>query len=459
MNAPVLRVFALVVVLFGVLVGFTSRWSVFEAQALRENPNNRRVLLEQLRIKRGVIRSHDGTVLARSRRRSDKTFRRRYPTGGLFAHAVGFSSITYGQAGLEQYYDDALSGRRTELVGVVDSLLSQHQEGDELRTTLDPKAQQVAYQGLAGREGAVVALDVRSGAIRVMAANPTYDPGRPKGGARFNHATQALLPPGSTFKAVTAAAALDTGRYQPDTLISGRNGQVISGAPLNNFGGEDYGDIDLTFALTHSVNTVFGQIGVDLGKKVMGEYMRRFGFFAKPPADYPAEQLAVSAEYRNGKVLPPRSRFIDVGRMAIGQDKLLVTPLQMATVAQTIGNGGVRMQPRLVAKVIDPDGRTLDEPVGEEARRVLSEDTAAKLTAMMKDVVREGTGTSAALEGVEVAGKTGTAELDVTNGINDLWFIGFTDRFAIAVAIERQRGTGGGTAAPIAKTVLEALGA
>ena len=459
MNAPVLRVFALVVVLFGVLVAFTSRWSVFEAEALRENPNNRRVLLEQLRIKRGVIRAHDGTVLARSRRRADKTFRRRYPTGGLFAHAVGFSSITYGQAGLEQYYDDALTGRRTELVGVVDSLLSQRREGDELRTTLDPKAQQVAYQGLAGRQGAVVAMDVRSGAIRIMAANPTYDPSRPKGGARFNHATQALLPPGSTFKAVTAAAALDTGRYQPGTLISGRNGKVISGAPLNNFGGEDYGDIDLTFALTRSVNTVFGQIGVDLGKKVMGEYMQRFGFFAKPPADYPAEQLAVSGEYLEGRVLKPRSRFIDVGRMAIGQDKLLVTPLQMASVAQTIGNGGVRMEPRLVAKVVDPDGRTLDEPVGEEAQRVLSEDTAAKLTAMMKDVVREGTGTSAALEGVEVAGKTGTAERDVANGINDLWFIGFTDRFAIAVVIERQQGTGGGTAAPIAKTVLEALGA
>jgi penicillin-binding protein A len=458
-NAPVLRVFALVVVLFGVLVAFTSRWSVFEASALRANPNNHRLLLEELRIKRGLIRADDGTVLARSRHRKDDTYARRYPAGRLFALPVGFNSITYGRAGLEQSYNDALTGQRTELVGVVDSLLSQRREGDELRTSLDPRAQQAAYQGLAGREGAVVAMDVKTGAVRVMAANPSYDPSRPKGGATFNHATQALLPPGSTFKVVTAAAAIDSGRYEPGSLVSGRNGKVISGAPLNNFGGEDFGPIDLTFALTHSVNTVFAEVGVTLGKATMGDYMERFGFFSKPPLDYPAGQLAVSAEYKGGKVLKPRSRFIDVGRMAIGQDKLLVTPLQMASVAQTIGNGGVRMEPRLVSKVIDPDGRTVDEPTPEEAQRVISADTAAKLTAMMKQVVREGTGTAAALSGVEVAGKTGTAEVDLANGINDLWFICFTPKEAVAVVVERQPGQGGVVAAPIAKAVLEALGA
>jgi penicillin-binding protein A len=461
-NAPVLRVFGLVVVLFAVLVGFTSRWSVFEASALRANPDNHRLLLEEQRIKRGLIRADDGTVLAgnrRHRREDGDTYTRRYPDGALFAQPVGFNSITYGRAGLEQEYNDALTGRRTELVGVVDSLLSRRREGDELRTTLDPRAQQAAYQGLAGRQGAVVAMDVKTGAVRVMAANPTYNPRNPKGGAVFNHATQALLPPGSTFKTVTAAAALDTGRYQPTSLISGRNGKVISGTPLNNFGGEDFGDIDLTFALTHSVNTVFAEVGVNVGKRTMGTYMQRFGFFAKPPMDYPADQLAVSGEYRNGRLLRPGSRFIDVGRMAIGQDKLLVTPLQMASVAQTIGNGGIRMEPRLVAKVLDPDGRTVDTPLGKEAGRVISKGTAEKLTAMMKNVVREGTGTAAALSGVEVAGKTGTAEVDLANGINDLWFIGFTPKTAVAAVVERQPGQGGLVAAPIAKSVLEALGA
>jgi peptidoglycan glycosyltransferase len=144
--------------------------------------------------------------------------------------------------------------------------------------------------------------------------------------------------------------------------------------------------------------------------------------------------------------------------MAIGQDKLLVTPLQMASVAQAIGNGGVRMEPRLVQKVVDPDGRTTDTPLPKRARRVMSATAAGQLTTMMKNVVKEGTGTAAALQGVELAGKTGTAEIDPAAGINDLWFIGFTPEVAVAVVIERQKGQGGVVAAPVAKQVLQALG-
>src|SRR3954454_23699749 len=175
--------------------------------------------------------------------------------------------------------------------------------------------------------------------------------------------------------------------------------------------------------------------------------------------DYPDNQMVPSGEAgRSGRLLSPTSGLIDVGRMGIGQDKLLVTPLQMATVAQTIGNGGVRMKPRLVAKVVDPDGRTIDTPAPDEAERVMSEETAAKLGTMMKSVVREGTATAAALKGVELAGKTGTAEIDISRGINALWFIGFTSDVAIAVVIDHEQGQGGTVAGPIAKQVLEALG-
>jgi peptidoglycan glycosyltransferase len=257
---------------------------------------------------------------------------------------------------------------------------------------------------------------------------------------------------------VTAAAALDSGRYTPDSQISGRNGKVISGVPLQNFGGEDFGPVSLTFALTQSVNTVFGQIGEDLGGKTMRKYMRRFGFDAQPPIDLPSDQIAASGERYKGRVVSPTSKVVDVGRMAIGQDKLLVTPLQMASVAQTIGNGGVRMEPYLVEKGFDADGRTTIDHEPKEAERVLSGSSARALTAMMKQVVKEGTGTAAALSGVEVAGKTGTAELN-NNGLNDLWFMCFTDEHAVAVVVERvQGGTGGTVAAPIAKRVLEALG-
>jgi peptidoglycan glycosyltransferase len=457
-NRPVIRLYVLLIVLFAVLVGFTSRWAVFDAAALRNNPNNHRQVLEEQLIRRGLIRARDGELLAGNRQLSGKRFARRYPTGSLFALPVGYSSFRFGRAGLERYYNDELNGQKNEFAGILDQLGSKTRVGDDLRTTLDPKAQKVAVQALNGHKGAVVAMDVHSGAVRVLAGTPSFDPNNPNRGSTFNLATQGLFPPGSTFKTVTAVAGIDAGRYTPTSLISGRNGKIISGTPLQNFGGEDFGPITLTDALTHSVNTVFGEVGVKLGQPTMAKYMERFGFNAKPPMDYPADQMSASGSYRNGKLIDETSRFIDVGRMAIGQDKLLVTPLQMATVAQTIGNGGLRMEPRLVQRVVDPDGRTLSKPLPQRAQRVMSPATAAKLTAMMKQVVKEGTGTAAALQGVEVAGKTGTAELN-NNGLNDLWFIAFTPTEAVAVVVANVQGGQGGTvAAPIAKQVLQALG-
>jgi peptidoglycan glycosyltransferase len=457
-NKPVGRLFVLVVVLFAVLVGFTSRWTVFDAQALRENPANHRILLQEERIKRGIIRAADGTPLAVSRPIGQGRYARRYPTNDLFAHPVGFFSIDRGRVGIEDSYNDALSGRETTAIGAISRLLGPQDQGDDLKTTLSPAGQKAAYAGLNGRAGAVVALDIHSGAVRVMAATPSYDPNDPKNASTFNRATQGRYPPGSTFKTVTAAAALDSGRFTPTSTLDGRSPQTISGAPLSNFGGEQFGQVDLTTALTNSINTVWAQVGVRLGKARMADYMRKFGFYQDPPMDYPGRQMLPSGEYRNGRLLPPASQFIDVGRMAIGQDKLLVTPLQMATVAQTIGNGGVRMEPRIVERVIDPDGRTVAHPLGKVAERVMSSKAAGALTQMMYRVVNEGTGTAAALSGVKVAGKTGTAEVDPAAGINDLWFIGFTPKDAVAVVIERAHGTGGPVAGPVAKQVLEALG-
>jgi penicillin-binding protein A len=457
-NAPVVRLFALVIVLFGVLVAFTSRWTVFDAEALRENPNNRRVLFEEELIKRGIIRAADGTVLAGNRALPGERFARRYPTGELFAQPVGFTSLDRGRIGLEEYYNDPLTGRRTDAVGALERLLGPRNVGDDLRTTLVPRAQETAYDALGGKNGAVVAMDVKTGAVRVLAANPSFNPDDPANANTFNRATQGRFPPGSTMKVVTAAAALDSGKFTPESTVDGSNGKVISGTPLQNFGGEDFGQVDLRTALTNSINTAWATIAEELGKETMGEYMERFGFYEDPPMDYPDEQMVPSGEYgRGGRLLSPTSDQIDVGRMAIGQDKLLVTPLQMATVAQTVANGGLRMEPRLVEKVLDPDGRTIDEPLPDEAERVMSEKSATELAGMMRNVVEQGTGTAAQLEGVQVSGKTGTAE--VGDGSDDLWFIGFTGRFAVAAMLERQvGGTGGANAAPIAAEVLQALG-
>ena len=471
MNAPLRNSFIVVLLLFGSLVFATSWWTVFAAEDLRENPRNRRALLEEERIKRGRILARDGQVLAQPRPIPGKRFARRYPAGELFSHAVGYSYTNIGRAALEQSQNDPLIGRRTELVGVIDSLLGEDRVGDDITTTLDADAQRVARDRLSGQRGSVVALDVDSGEVLVMASTPGFDPNgidrtqtfqalqRDDSAPLLNRATQGLYPPGSTFKVVTAAAALDSGDYTPNTTVNGRNGKPISGVPLNNFGNADFGDITLTEALTKSVNTVWAEVGVELGGATMRDYMERFGFYADPEVDLPPEEIFPSGVFKRGRRVRPTNDAVDVGRMAIGQGDLLATPIQMAMVAQTVANGGVRLQPHIVKKIVDPDGRTQDEIEPQEAERVMSKASASALTAMMKNVVREGTGTAAALEGVELAGKTGTAELNIEQRINQPWFIGFTSKVAVAVTVERvQAGSGGTVAAPIAKAVLEALG-
>jgi peptidoglycan glycosyltransferase len=473
MNKPVLRLYVLVVLLFGVLVAFTSRWTVFEAEALRDNELNRRELLQEQKIRRGTIRSADGKVLARAVPRQGDTWGRRYPTGALFAHAIGYSYTSIGRAGLERSRNDVLTGERTELVTAFESILGRSNEGDDIRTTLDSRAQQVALDALeaSGHRGALVALGTKTGRVLAMASSPSYDPNGLGDRATFarlnrdeenaplvNRATQNGYPPGSTMKVVTAAAALDSGRYRPDSQVDGSNGKRISGVPLNNFGGEDFGSIDLTFALTNSVNTVWAEVGEKLGGRTMQRYMERFGFYAEPPVDYPDEQMSASGVRKRGDLVPVTDDSVDVGRVAIGQGDLFATPLQMASVAQTVGNGGARLEPHIMARSIDPDGRTVDEVGPEEAEQAISRQTARDLTGMMTKVVEEGTGTAAALQGVDVAGKTGTAELN-TEGLNQPWFMCFTPDVAVAITLERfQGGTGGVDAAPIAKAVLRALG-
>jgi peptidoglycan glycosyltransferase len=475
MSKPITRIYAVFALLFGGLVYATSSSTVFHAKALNDNSLNKRAVLEAARVKRGVIRAADGTVLAQSQREKGGVYRRRYPEGPLFAHDVGYSFTDIGQAGLERTYNDALVGRRTGIDSIFDQLRGRQKQGDDLSLTLDPKAQRTAQDALrsAGNgRGAVVALDPHTGAVKAMASEPSYDPNgldmrgrfaqlnRDASSPVFNRATQSSYPPGSTFKVVTDIAAIDSGRYRPDSTVSGRNGKVISGVPLQNDNGEDFGDIDLTTALTHSVNTVWAEVALHVGQSTMGRYMTRLGFYARPPLDYPADQRQPSGEFSGGRLLSPLSGQIDVGRMGIGQDKLSVTPLQMAMVASAVANGGVLMQPHFGAKTVDRDGRVVDDVRPVQESRVMKSSTAGTVGQMMSQVVREGTGTAAALSGIQVAGKTGTAETGGCSG-NQAWFIAFAPvdrpKVAVAATVECANGTGGEVAAPIAKRVMEAL--
>jgi len=469
-NARITNLFGLVVLLFAMLVGFTSYWSVFHAGALEANRANKRPLLEQQRIRRGLILARDGTVLARNKSTgsgANRFYSRLYPEGSLFPHTVGYNFVSRGNSALERKYNDDLTGKANEFATALDELRGKQREGNDVTTALDPAAQRVAFAGLAGRPGSVVAIEPQTGLVRVMASVPGFDLNAvPDNFARLvqapdapllDRAAQSGYPPGSTFKVVTATAALDSGKFTPNSFLSGKSPRVIDGVPLSNFGGEQFGDISLTTALTHSVNTVWAQVGVKLGKSLMYKYMNRFGFDRKPGIDLPADELRSSGVYSQGNLLGPGDA-IDIGRVAIGQERLQVTPLQMAMVAAAIANGGHLMRPHIVEKVTDPDGRTLRRTKPSEESTVMSETTARALGDMMSQVVQEGTGTAAALQGINVAGKTGTAEKGTAN---QAWFIAFAPvgapRVAVAATVEQTTGQGGTVAAPIAKQVMETL--
>lgn len=478
MTKPIVRLFALFTVLFAVLVGFTAKWSVFEAKSLRDNPLNKRVLLEELEIDRGTIFAHDGTVLAKSVKGQGKSWKREYPTGDLFAQTVGWSFPARGvpDTGTELYRRDPLLGKSDALTAAFGQINGHKKVGNDIKTWLDPEAQRVAMRDLmqaaaedgTGHGGAVVAMDPRTGAVKVMASIPSFAPAdlraarTASGSPLLNRVTQGQYPPGSTFKVVTAVAAIDSGKYTPDSVIDGSNGQPFSGVPLNNDNKEDYPSVNLTDALTFSVNTAWANVATSLGRDTMTTYMRRFGFNRKPELDYPSDQMVASGARYKDSIVPATDYNVDLGRLGIGQDKLAVTPIQMMEVAAAVANKGVLMQPRIGDKIIDPDGRTIRRVRAEEQSRVMKASTAAAVNLMMQRVVDEGTGTAASLEGIRVAGKTGTAQIDPARNITQPWFIAFAPAdnptIAIAVTVERSQGGFGGTvAAPIARDVLEVL--
>ncbi len=374
MNRPIVRLYGLVAVLFALLVAFTSRWTIFEASSLRENPLNKRTLLREERTPRGAIVAADGTVLARSVRgaasspEGEGVYQRVYPTGELFAAPIGYDYIDpdLGSAGLERFRNRELSGEQDDgdLQSVLDQLQGKEPQGEKVITTLVPSAQRAAVRALGEHDGAVVAIEPRSGAVEVMASKPSYDPNAlrspagklaqaremhasPPTRSEVNRVTQFGYAPGSSFKIVTATAAIDTGAYTPESMVAGPDGLVVSGVPLHNDNDASFGPVTLTYALAHSINTVYAQVAEHVGKRTLGRYMERFGFDRKPQLDYPAREMSVSGEHEGEAIVAPTSPRVDLGRMGIGQDKLEVTPLQMAEVAASVADGGRLMVPHL----------------------------------------------------------------------------------------------------------------
>jgi len=474
--------------LLSALVIATTYWQTWANAGLANRQDNDIRLVAQFTIKRGKIYASDGrTVLATNvtRNRAGQTlYFRRYPTGPIFSDVVGYSTQTRNRTGLEQSYNDYLTGSNANLDTVfrsaLDKLKGTTVTGNDLVLTINPAAQALARRLLRGKCGAVVALEPATGRVLVMATNPTYNANLiekrfgvatrtslPCGAPLLNRATVGKYPPGSTFKMVTAAAALDTGRFTPDSPFYDPGYCEEYGKQVRNAGNpeapETFGHVNLTLGFQHSINSVFCNVGKTLGVGVVLDYAKRCGFYSLPPLELPESERVASGLYNPGRLFDPKhpDTQVDPGRLAFGQERLAVTPLQMAMVAAAIGNHGAEMRPQIVERIVSPGGKTITHLQADQLGRPIKRQTADELTRMMELVVTGGTGTAAAIPGIRVAGKTGTAEVGRGN-VHTTWFAAFAPanapRVAIAVVVENQlNGFGGTISAPIAKQVMEAL--
>jgi penicillin-binding protein A len=480
--------------LVAVLIVGTTYWQTWAAAGLADRQDNAIKLVAQFSIKRGQIRAADGEILATNRRKKTKSgqtiYLRRYPKGSLFAHLVGYSTVSRARSGLEASENDFLTGSNTNLKSVIDTTLAKLSgatiKGNTLWLTVRPSAQRVAMQQLAGKCGAAVALDPRTGAVLAMASAPTFNPNqvetnfsaisRIQGACRgaaplVNRATAGLFVPGSSFKAVTAAAAIDSGHYLIDSRFLDKGYCTEYGQKVHNFADqgnvEVFGSVDFLQAFQHSINAVFCEIGQKIGATEILNAAKRFGFYKDPPLETPSSERVPSGLYnqRNQLFDPKNPNQVDVGRLAFGQGPAnahpLVTPLQMAMVAAGVANSGVVMRPYSVARVTAPNGSTISRTKPHKYKRAMRTNTAHDINQMMQAVVTGGTGTAAQIPGVKVAGKTGTGEQSGQPNPNTTWFIAFAPadapRVAVAVVLQNQTGAGGTTAAPIAKAIMEAI--
>jgi peptidoglycan glycosyltransferase len=491
-NKQILRLSVAALVLMSSLIVATTYWQTWASAGLADRQDNSIQRVAQFKIKRGLILASDGrTVLAgvRAKKAAGQTlWYRTYPTRGLAAHVVGYSTIGRSRAGIERSENDYLTASNGNLTtafdNTIDKLKGVTVKGNNVVLTINVKAQKVAESLLRGQCGAAVALDTRTGAVLAMASSPGYNPslieqnyaraqqapGYPckPPAPLLNRATQGLYPPGSIFKVITTTAALDTGAYRPDSSFVDPGYCEVYGKRVSNAGNpeapETFGRLTLATALEHSVNSVYCNIGKQMGAKVILEYAKRFGFYSSPPLETPPSERYASGLYYKHHLWYPKdpATQVDPGRLAFGQERMLVTPLQEAMVAAAVANGGVLMRPYLVDRVTSPSGSTVTRTQPHAVNRVMKPETAQALTQMMTAVTTGGTA-AAAFQGspYKVAGKTGTAETGVNN-VYIPWFIAFAPadnpRVAVAVVIENKyRGFGGAVSAPIARQIMQAI--
>jgi peptidoglycan glycosyltransferase len=492
MNKPIRTISVFCMLLFLALMLNASYLQYWRAGALNEDPRNRRVLAESFSSERGAILVGEAgqgrTAIADSTPSGDQyDYQREYPEPFKYAHLTGWFSY-FSQTGLELTQNSVLSGDDSRLfvTRLVDLLSNSSAKGGSVQLTIDPEAQTAAFEGLSnlgeGVEGSVVALEPSSGRILAMASLPTYDPNELAShdfgqvakraeelGARddeplLNRAISTRLPPGSTFKLVTAAAAIESGNYDADSQVPGGSTyqlpQTSGESGLIDNEGRDCGTTQIPFtqAMGQSCNTTFTRLAVELGADAMLEQAEAFGFNSDYLDDLPGQAQSVFPEGMN----PP-----ETGQSGIGQFEVAATPLQMAMVSAGIANGGIVMRPYLVDAVLTPELDVLPQTDPEQLSQAVEPETAQDLTELMTYTVEQGTASPAAIDNVEVAGKTGTAQSGVESVAPYAWFTSFAPaddpQVAVAVMIQEAPGTargeiaGGALGGPIAKAVMEAV--
>lgn len=456
--------------LFAVLIGNITYIQVIKASEYQDMPSNNHTINKARFIKRGSIITADGLTLAESIQQADGTYARSYPNGNLAAHVVGYYSQQYGTMGIENTQNDTLTGSKdySSWQNALNSLAGISEPGNSVQLTIDSRIQRAAEQALAGRVGAIVALDPRSGAVLAWASAPTFDntniqaaieAANASGGAdtsMYDRATLALYTPGSTFKVLTLASALENGLATLDTTYDSPGRMEIGGADVVSIGERGHGKISLAKAFALSSNTVFGQVADGLGAEKLVATARAFGYGQQLGLDF---TTAASVMPNPEEMTEWELAWAGAGQ-PVGQGHTpgpQATVMQNALMAATIANNGIAMNPYVVSQILAPDGTVLKTTRGHSLGQSVGSGTAEQVKQAMLDVVQNGTGSAAAIAGVKVAGKTGTAETNNANANST--FVGFapydTPTVAIAVVIE-QNAKGEESAAAVGGQVLRA---
>ena len=453
----IIRVLVFISALFIGLILYLSYFQLFKAEEILDNSFNKRNLIGQEKILRGKITDRKGETLAYSEKEGDSQIRK-YPKGSLYGHIIGYNYREYGKSALEASYDDELLDlKETNPIDQLKDILKSGEEkfGNDLTLTIDNDLQRKAYDLLGDKKGSIVMMNPSSGEVYAMASNPAFNPSTLKedwadlvedeDSVLLNRSTMGLYAPGSIFKVVTATASLEDSSIDKNFNCQGSTN--IGGREIPDYGKSGHGNIDLKEALVKSCNVAFAETGVQIGKEGLKSVAEKYMLNKSIPFDLKTSKSQFTKDKMDDT---------EEAMTAIGQGKTLVTPLNMAMTASAIANDGQMVKPILVKEVKDHNGDVIRKNTTKTLSTTSTPEIANELTDMMTGVVERGTGTNARINNVNVAGKTGTAEVDADKP--HAWFIGFAPtenpKVAVSVILENNGSTGGTAAAPLARDLM-----